>query len=167
MWISHDLLNFWLQAAALIAALTAPGDAFSLFRSMTATQAWTVSCTTDQLKEAEEQLLKSWHSKGLREDPHEEPHWFRNVFFHLFPQQECGHPSNKNMWIEEAKIIKDQDFTSQSGVDAIWSWLMSLGLSHWIYGGYICIVYSQMDVRWDHIPTYNCPVPLLPGWCWF
>jgi hypothetical protein len=30
------------------------------------------------------------------------------VFFHLFPQQECGHPSNKNMWIEEAKIIKDQ-----------------------------------------------------------
>ena len=36
-------------------------------------------------------------------------------FFHLFPQQECGHSSNKNMWIEEAKIIKDQDFTSKSG----------------------------------------------------
>lgn len=50
-----------------------PSDAFSLFRAMTATQAWTVSCTSDQLKEAEEQLLKSWHSKGLREDPHEEP----------------------------------------------------------------------------------------------
>ena len=42
-----------------------PGDAFSLFRSMTSTQAWTVACTNDQVKEAEEQLMKSWQTKGL------------------------------------------------------------------------------------------------------
>ncbi len=50
-----------------------PSDAFSLFRCMTATQAWTVACTTDQVKEAEAELLKAWQSKGLREEPHEEP----------------------------------------------------------------------------------------------
>lgn len=50
-----------------------PTDAFSLFRCMTATQAWTVACTTDQVQEAEEQLLKAWQSKGLREEPLEEP----------------------------------------------------------------------------------------------
>ena len=66
----------WQHTSPMTLAASASGDAFSLFRAMTATQAWTVSCTSDQLKEAEEQLLKSWHSKGLREDPHEERnHW--------------------------------------------------------------------------------------------
>lgn len=84
--------------------------------------------------------------------------------------QKCVFSSFSPTGMRASKQQKHVDWRSkdhQRSGDAIWSWLMSLGLSHWIYGGYICIVYSQMDVRWDHIPTYNCPVPLLPGWCWF
>eukprot|EP00913_Durusdinium_trenchii_P001613 g1494.t3 len=50
-----------------------PSDAFSLFRSMTTTQAWTVACTPDQVEEAELALLKAWKENGLRKEAHEDP----------------------------------------------------------------------------------------------
>jgi len=45
-----------------------PTDALSLFRCMTATQAWTVSCTETQVTEAGAQLEKAWTAVGLREE---------------------------------------------------------------------------------------------------
>ncbi|CAJ1427380.1 unnamed protein product [Effrenium voratum] len=50
-----------------------PSDAFSLFRCMTASQAWTVACTEAEVQQAEELLLKKWHKIGLREEPLEAP----------------------------------------------------------------------------------------------
>jgi len=47
-----------------------PRDALSLFRWMTASQGWTVSCTPEQVPEAKEQLIKAWKLEGLREVPH-------------------------------------------------------------------------------------------------
>lgn len=46
-----------------------PRDALSLFRWMTTSQGWTVSCTEAQVAEAREKLLKAWQSEGLRHDP--------------------------------------------------------------------------------------------------
>jgi len=46
-----------------------PNDALSLFRCMTATQAWTVSCTEEQVPEATEVLDSMWKKVGLRKDP--------------------------------------------------------------------------------------------------
>lgn len=46
-----------------------PSDALSLFRTLTATQAWTVSCTADKVEEAAEELRKAWKTTALREEP--------------------------------------------------------------------------------------------------
>jgi hypothetical protein len=48
-------------------------DALSLFRMLTTTQAWTVSCTEDQTEEAEAQLRRLWQEVGLREEAHAAP----------------------------------------------------------------------------------------------
>mmetsp|Transcript_24742 Transcript_24742/g.44759 ORF Transcript_24742/g.44759 Transcript_24742/m.44759 type:complete len:853 (+) Transcript_24742:54-2612(+) len=50
-----------------------PTDALSVFRCMTATQAWTVSCTEGQVNEATEALENAWKKVGLRLVPHEPP----------------------------------------------------------------------------------------------
>ncbi|CAE7937819.1 unnamed protein product [Symbiodinium necroappetens] len=50
-----------------------PSDPFSLFRCLTATQAWTVACTEAQVAEAGEALMKAWQTTGLREEPLEAP----------------------------------------------------------------------------------------------
>jgi len=50
-----------------------PSDPFSLFRCLTATQAWTVACTDAQVTEAGEALMKAWQTTGLREEPLEAP----------------------------------------------------------------------------------------------
>jgi hypothetical protein len=50
-----------------------PTDALSLFRMMTTTQAWTVSCTESQVKEATAALEKAWTAVGLRDEPHPMP----------------------------------------------------------------------------------------------
>ena len=50
-----------------------PSDAFSLFRLMTTTQAWTVACTPEQVLVAETALLAAWKEVGLRPDAHEAP----------------------------------------------------------------------------------------------
>lgn len=50
-----------------------PSDALTLFRWLTATQAWTVACTEAQVPEATATLQKMWQSVGLREEPHESP----------------------------------------------------------------------------------------------
>ncbi|CAE7808684.1 unnamed protein product [Symbiodinium sp. CCMP2456] len=44
-----------------------PSDPFSLFRCLTATQAWTVACTEAQAAEAGEALMKAWQTAGLRQ----------------------------------------------------------------------------------------------------
>jgi len=50
-----------------------PSDALSLFRYVTATQAWTVSCTEGQVDEATTCLQKMWGEVGLRAEPHAPP----------------------------------------------------------------------------------------------
>eukprot|EP00928_Gymnodinium_smaydae_P013761 TRINITY_DN14996_c0_g2_i1.p1 TRINITY_DN14996_c0_g2~~TRINITY_DN14996_c0_g2_i1.p1 ORF type:complete len:900 (+),score=238.97 TRINITY_DN14996_c0_g2_i1:72-2771(+) len=50
-----------------------PTDALSLFRMLTTTQAWTVSCTEAQVAEATAALEKAWKEVGLREEPHMDP----------------------------------------------------------------------------------------------
>lgn len=50
-----------------------PADALSLFRTLTATQAWTVACTEDQVAEAARVLSEAWKSQALREEPHAAP----------------------------------------------------------------------------------------------
>jgi len=50
-----------------------PGDALSLFRLLTTTQAWTVACTEGQVSEASAALQKAWNEVGLREEPHPAP----------------------------------------------------------------------------------------------
>jgi len=50
-----------------------PSDALSLVRMLTATQAWTVSCTEAQVEEATALLKKTWEAYGLREEPHAAP----------------------------------------------------------------------------------------------
>jgi len=50
-----------------------PSDAVGIFRSLTTTQAWTVSCTEDKVAEAADELRKQWRTVGLREEPHAEP----------------------------------------------------------------------------------------------
>jgi len=49
-----------------------PKDPLTLFRWMTTIQAWTVSCTEDQVAEATSELEKAW-STALREEPHAQP----------------------------------------------------------------------------------------------
>jgi len=50
-----------------------PTDALSLFRWLTATQAWTVACTEGQVQEAQAELQKLWKEAGLRAESHEAP----------------------------------------------------------------------------------------------
>jgi len=50
-----------------------PTDALSLFRWLTATQAWTVACTEGQVHEAQAELQKLWKEAGLRAESHEAP----------------------------------------------------------------------------------------------
>jgi len=50
-----------------------PADAFSLFRCLTTTQAWTVACTETQVDEASEALMKAWKTSALRQEPLEAP----------------------------------------------------------------------------------------------
>jgi len=50
-----------------------PTDALSLFRYLTATQAWTVACTEGQVEEATACLQKMWTEAGLRAEPHAQP----------------------------------------------------------------------------------------------
>ncbi|CAE7484566.1 unnamed protein product [Symbiodinium pilosum] len=44
-----------------------PSDPLSLFRCLTASQAWTVACTEAQVEEAGEALKQAWQTIGLRE----------------------------------------------------------------------------------------------------
>lgn len=46
-----------------------PNDALSLFRLLTATQAWTASVTEAQVPEATAELQRLWQTVGLREEP--------------------------------------------------------------------------------------------------
>merc|ERR550537_528310 len=48
-----------------------PDEAVGLFRMMSTTQAWTVSCTEAQLPEGKAALEKLWLSEALRSDPPE------------------------------------------------------------------------------------------------
>jgi len=50
-----------------------PGDALSIFRMMTAMQAWTVSCVPSQVAEATEVLKKAWQQVGLRGETLDKP----------------------------------------------------------------------------------------------
>jgi len=50
-----------------------PSDPLGVFRMMTTTQAWTVSCTESQVAEATAALQKAWVNAGLREEAHESP----------------------------------------------------------------------------------------------
>jgi len=50
-----------------------PGDALTLFRWLTTTQAWTVACTEEQVAEAQAELGEAWRAVGLREEPHDAP----------------------------------------------------------------------------------------------
>jgi len=50
-----------------------PSDALTLFRWLTATQAWTVACTDGQVEEATNVLQQTWQEVGLRAEPHPEP----------------------------------------------------------------------------------------------
>jgi len=50
-----------------------PGDALSLFRWLTTTQAWTVACTEAQVAEAQAELGEAWKNVGLRAEPHPAP----------------------------------------------------------------------------------------------
>lgn len=50
-----------------------PSDALSIFRCMTASQAWTVACTEEQVPTARAELEKAWQSVGLRKEPIESP----------------------------------------------------------------------------------------------
>jgi len=50
-----------------------PSEALGLFRMLTTTQAWTVSCTEAQVPEAKAALEKAWQTMGLREEAHPTP----------------------------------------------------------------------------------------------
>mmetsp|Transcript_67237 Transcript_67237/g.161134 ORF Transcript_67237/g.161134 Transcript_67237/m.161134 type:complete len:890 (+) Transcript_67237:68-2737(+) len=50
-----------------------PTDVLSIFRMMTSSQAWTVSCVPSQVEEASAALRKAWQTVGLRQEAHEPP----------------------------------------------------------------------------------------------
>jgi len=54
-----------------------PSDALGIFRLLTTTQAWTISCTEAQVDEAGAALTKMWRTVGLREVAHEAPEFVK------------------------------------------------------------------------------------------